>query len=68
MSSGDRGVKIFAITALSAAFLAGFVCGYQVKTWRLRYLKFKKDYLSRKLNDAENRLNEASGIAMKEAR
>jgi len=68
MSTGGQDVKILTITAVTVAFVAGFIWGYQVKSWRLQYLKAKKDYLARKLNETENKLNEATGAARKEAR
>lgn len=50
----------------SITFIAGFICGYQVKSWRLKYLRAKKEYLMRRLNTTENQLNDATGLARKE--
>lgn len=45
---------------LGLSFACGMLVGYQIKTWRLKYLKAKRDYLQRKMVETQKKLNEAS--------
>ena len=45
---------------LGLSFLCGMFVGYQIKAWRLKYLKAKRDYLQRKMVETQKKLNQAS--------
>ena len=41
---------------LTFVFGAGFVCGYQFKTWRLEWLKRRRERLAVKLQDTQKQI------------
>lgn len=54
----DRGVAILCL----CSFSIGILFGYKLKSARIRYLKWKKDRLIKKLNDTTTRIKlEAAG-------
>jgi hypothetical protein len=54
MESKDQNVLRGSIVL---AFVLGFALGYKVKEWRIRWLKFRRDRLARKLQDAQKQLD-----------
>lgn len=47
---------------LALSFACGMLIGYQFKSWRLKYLKAKRDYLQRKMAETQKKLNQAGAI------
>ena len=45
---------------LGLSFACGLLVGYQFKSWRLKYLKAKRDYLQRKMVETQKKLNQAA--------
>nr|ALS04518.1 hypothetical protein [Acartia pacifica] len=48
--------------ALSVTFILGFTCGYQFKTWRLEYLKSKRERLAAKLQATQREIDMMKSI------
>lgn len=46
----------FSIT-LGVVFIVGVVCGYELKTWRLEWLKRKRDRLHRKIQETNSQID-----------
>ncbi len=42
---------------LSLVFGAGFVCGYQFKSWRMEWLKRRRERLAVKLRDTQKQID-----------
>ena len=41
---------------LCVAFVLGVGCGYQLKTWRLEWLKRRRDRLQRKIEETQSQI------------
>ena len=44
---------------MGISFAGGVLLGYKMKSWRLKYLQAKRDYLRRRLGDAERKIDVA---------
>ena len=47
---------------LGISFCAGCFAGYKIKSWRVRYLRDKRDILARKLVKTQNQIDAATAI------
>ena len=45
---------------LGLSFLCGIFVGYKLKAWRIKYLQTKRDFMARKMMDAQKQLNAAT--------
>lgn len=48
--------KTLILLALSLSFVAGTLCGYQFKTWKMEWLKRKRDRLARKIQKTQKEI------------
>jgi len=44
---------------MSLSFAGGVLLGYKIKTWRMKYLQTKRDYLQRRLRDTQKQIDVA---------
>ena len=61
MSSGSVTTVTVSTTALSitlgVTFTLGMICGYQLKKWRIEWLKRRHDRLQRKIKETQAELD-----------
>ena len=50
---------VMAVAGIS--FLTGIFVGYKLKTWRVKYLETKRDYLARKALEAQKQIDLSTG-------
>ncbi len=56
--SGGGDVKFYrGLILLGLTFAAGFVCGYQARSWRHEWLKRRRERLRTKLIDTQKQLD-----------
>jgi uncharacterized membrane protein YciS (DUF1049 family) len=48
---------------LGVSFFGGTCFGWFLKSYRLKYLKMKRDFLERKFNEAQKRLQDSACIS-----
>jgi len=44
---------------MGISFAGGVVLGYKIKSWRMKYLQAKRDYLQRRLRDTQKKIDVA---------
>jgi len=44
---------------MGVSFAGGIVLGYKLKSWRMKYLQTKRDYLQRRLRDTQKKIDVA---------
>jgi len=44
---------------MSLSFAGGVLLGYKLKSWRMKYLQTKRDYLQRRLRDTQKKIDVA---------
>ena len=44
---------------MGISFAGGVLLGYKLKSWRMKYLQTKRDYLQRRLRDTQQQINVA---------
>jgi len=44
---------------MGVSFASGVFLGYEMKTWRMKYLQTKRDYLQRRLRDTQKQIDVA---------
>jgi len=44
---------------LGLSFAGGVLLGYQIKSWRIKYLQAKRDFFQRRLRDTQKQINVA---------
>jgi len=44
---------------MGVSFGCGVFLGYKIKTWRMKYLQTKRDYLQRRLRDTQKQIDVA---------
>jgi len=42
---------------LGLSFAGGVLLGYKIKSWRLKYLQAKRDYLAHRLRDTQKKID-----------
>ena len=44
---------------MGLSFAGGVLLGYKIKSWRMKYLQTKRDYLQRRLRDTQKQIDVA---------
>ena len=42
---------------MGLSFAGGVLLGYKIKSWRMKYLQTKRDYLQRRLRDTQKQID-----------
>lgn len=53
----DDGKFYRGLFVMGLVFSAGFYCGYQAKTWRIEWLKRRRERLAVKLRDTQKQID-----------
>ena len=56
----DNNSKLL-LTVAGLSFAAGVFVGWKIKTWRVKYLEAKRDFLARKSRETQEQIDYATG-------